>query len=126
VPLVAAVAQCAVGLNDVLDPGQVFRQRSPVDLAGRRSLRRRDQRIGLALGLGLRNPRLDILQSQFELIRIDLLGFAPEEGLPEGGDQRFQARILRALLWATIMALSASTSSGRSAVAIMAPIYQSH
>jgi hypothetical protein len=41
----------------------------------------------ITFGMDRSNRRLDVFQRQFELIRVDLLGFAPEYRLFEGGDQ---------------------------------------
>ncbi len=94
VPLAATVAQRGLGFDHFFDARQMSGQRSAVGLAGRRGPRRCDQWIGLTFGLDLGNRGLDILQRQLELIRIDLLGLAPEQRLFEGRDQGFQPCIL--------------------------------
>jgi len=42
--------------------------------------------VHLILGLDRGHSRFQVFQCQIELIRIGLLGFAPEGGLLEGGD----------------------------------------
>src|SRR3546814_14811288 len=47
--------------------------------------------IGSFLGPDGRNGGFQVLQRQIKLVRIGPLGFAPEGGLPEGGNQFFQS-----------------------------------
>src|SRR3546814_12513673 len=47
--------------------------------------------IGSFLGPDGRNGGFQVLQRQIKLVRIGPLGFAPEGGLPEGGNKFFQS-----------------------------------
>lgn len=120
--LAAIVTDRSLWRDHLLYARQVFRQRSPVDLAGLRGLCRRDQRIGFAVGLDLHNPSLDIFQRQLELILSAFSDLRPKKACMSAATSVSKRAFCS--LWVAIMALSASMSSGRSAVAIMTPIYQ--
>ena len=85
-----------VWLDDTLDERQVFRQGARLALLARRlllgiGLTGRDLRLdrgNLFLGLGV--GRFQILQRQFELRGVQLLGFRPELRMPVLSDLAFQ------------------------------------
>lgn len=91
-----AWADAAVRLDDTLDARQVFRQGARLALLARRlllgiGLAGRDLRLDRGnLFLGLGDGRFQILQRQFELRGVQLLGFRAELRMPVLSDLAFQ------------------------------------
>jgi hypothetical protein len=87
----AAGTDQVLRLNHLLDPGQVFRQRSAI--GGTRLCRAPGGPIlGIFLGVDRGDGRFQIFQRQFERVRIALLRPPPEDRLPEGRNQLLEPR----------------------------------
>jgi hypothetical protein len=84
----AAGADEAVWRDHLLDARQMRRQRAAI--AGTELCRAPGRAVvRLILGMDGGDGGLQILQSQIELLRAELLGTAAEDGLAEGGNQLF-------------------------------------
>lgn len=99
VQVTPTAADLSIRLDHLFDARQMLGQRTTVGIPGLgwACLGRINR---LIFGMDHSNCRLDIFQRQLELIRIDLLGFAPEHRLFEGCNQQFQP--INPLLFALI------------------------
>ncbi len=84
----AAGAGLILDIHDLLDPFEMRRQRTAVGLAHPIAVRPSGLRFGGDLGLGER--RLDILETQLQLIGIELFGTAAEPVAPKRLEDRPQ------------------------------------